>query len=111
MSEFNEEALNTLEESNPEMDFLDKVKTYKQKYDTPETSENFPESNTPSQDKIIQIVVGEEGIPSIQYNGSSMSVAEVIGILDMSKEILLKKTIGNTLLQQNLYNMMQGLSA
>ena len=38
-----------------------------------------------------------------------MSIAEVIGLLDMSKEILLKKNIGNALLQQNLYNMLQGL--
>ena len=94
----------------PKNDLIDKVNTYNEKYNNiPE--EIIDEDSPVSKDKIIQLVVGEEGIPSIQYNGNSMSVPEVIGILEMSKEILIKKTIGNTLLQQNLYNMMQGLSS
>lgn len=93
----------------PKNDLIDKVNTYNEKYNIPE--EIIDEDSPVSKDKIIQLVVGEEGIPSIQYNGNSMSVPEVIGILEMSKEILIKKTIGNTLLQQNLYNMMQGLSS
>lgn len=91
---------------NTENDLLKKVENYNTNYvSTEETSD--PDSNI--SEKIIQILVGEEGIPTVQYNGATMSIAEVIGLLDMSKEILLKKNIGNALLQQNLYNMLQGL--
>ena len=31
-------------------------------------------------------------------------------LLDMSKEIIMTKSIGNSMLQQNIYNMLQGLT-
>lgn len=92
--------------SNTSNDLLKKVENYNNTYVSTEEDSN-PESNV--SEKIIQILVSEEGIPTVQYNGATMSIAEVIGLLDMSKEILLKKNIGNALLQQNLYNMLQGL--
>ena len=89
-----------------EKNLLDKVKAYKENYQ--DSVDSDPQDT--SQEKVIQITVGTEGIPSIRYNGSTLSIAEVIGTLEMSKDILMKKTIDNTLLQQNIYNMLQGLA-
>lgn len=93
--------------SNPNIDLLSKVESYNNTYNDNSSLDDSPDSNV--SEKIIQIIVSEEGIPTVQYNGASMNIAEVIGMLEMSKEILLKKSIGNALLQQNLYNMLQGL--
>ena len=88
------------------VNIFDKVKAYKENYQ--DSVDSDPQDT--SQEKVIQITVGTEGIPSIRYNGSTLSIAEVIGTLEMSKDILMKKTIDNTLLQQNIYNMLQGLA-
>lgn len=102
MSENNESSNKPLENSIPES--LIKAQAYKEKY----TAKDEEASEEPQ--KVIQIIATPEGVPVVQYNGSVLTPAEVIGLLDMSKEIIMTKSIGNSMLQQNIYNMLQGLT-
>ena len=101
----------------PEKGTLEKALAYKEKYkgtyeESDEKSPESPEEDSgkiPSDQKVIQIIVNDQGIPEISYNLSALSVAELIGVLEMSKRLLLKKSIDSAILQQNMYNMLQSL--
>ena len=79
----NNESQNKSE--NP--DLKTKIDSYKSKYENDSSvSEDTLEEN--SQEKVIQIVMGLEGLPSIKYNGSTLTLAEVIGILESTSVLV-----------------------
>lgn len=95
---------------------LEKALAYKEKYKDAyeetnhnESIETLEEEKIPSDQKVIQIIVNDQGIPEISYNQSALTVPELIGIFEMSKRLLLKKSIDSAILQQNMYNMLQSL--
>ena len=57
--------------------------------------------------KVVQLTINEQGLPEINYQ--SMTVTEVLGLLEFAKEMLLQRRIGNAVYKHNLTNMLQAL--
>lgn len=67
--------------------------------------EHYEEDN--SNLKIVQLILDEAGMPTIQ--SSNLTAAEIIGALELAKEILLHKRVSNPLIKQTIDVLAQSL--
>lgn len=87
-----------MSESNNAQEFIDGY------LDSVENSEK--ENTVPVDTKVIQIVL-EENLPLLQYQ--NMSIPEIIGVLDMTKKLLLERYIKTPVLKSNLQDMVNSI--
>ena len=57
--------------------------------------------------KVLQITINDLGLPNINYN--NLTLAEVVGLLDMAKKTVEYETLGKVFIQKKLNNIVANI--
>ena len=57
--------------------------------------------------KVLQITINDLGLPNINYN--NLTLAEVVGLLDMAKKTVEYETLGKVFIQKKLKNIVANI--
>ena len=83
---------------------MQKAQDYAKKYD--KELNDVSEEETSLEDssvKVLQITINDLGLPNINYN--NLTLAEVVGLLDMAKKTVEYETLGKVFIQKKLNNI------
>ena len=87
---------------------MQKAQDYAKKYDKElnDVTEEEP-SLEDSSVKVLQITINDLGLPNINYN--NLTLAEVVGLLDMAKKTVEYETLGKVFIQKKLNNIVANI--
>lgn len=87
---------------------MQKAQEYAKKYDKElnDVTEEEP-SLEDSSVKVLQITINDLGLPNINYN--NLTLAEVVGLLDMAKKTVEYETLGKVFIQKKLNNIVANI--
>ena len=87
---------------------MQKAQDYAKKYD--KELNDVTEEDTSLEDssvKVLQITINDLGLPNINYN--NLTLAEVVGLLDMAKKTVEYETLGKVFIQKKLNNIVANI--
>ena len=87
---------------------IQKAQEYAEKYN--KELNDVPEEDTSLEDssvKVLQITINDLGLPNINYN--NLTLAEVVGLLDMAKKTVEYETLGKVFIQKKLNNIVANI--
>lgn len=87
---------------------MQKAQDYAKKYD--KELNDVIEEDTSLEDssvKVLQITINDLGLPNINYN--NLTLAEVVGLLDMAKKTVEYETLGKVFIQKKLNNIVANI--
>ena len=87
---------------------MQKAQEYAEKYS--EELNDVTEEETSLEDtsvKVLQITINDLGLPNINYN--NLTLAEVVGLLDMAKKTVEYETLGKVFIQKKLNNIVANI--
>ena len=87
---------------------MQKAQEYAEKYnkelnDVTEEETSLEDSSV----KVLQITINDLGLPNINYN--NLTLAEVVGLLDMAKKTVEYETLGKVFIQKKLNNIVANI--
>lgn len=85
-----------------------KAQEYAEKYN--KELNDVTEEETSLEDtsvKVLQITINDLGLPNINYN--NLTLAEVVGLLDMAKKTVEYETLGKVFIQKKLNNIVANI--
>ena len=87
---------------------MQKAQEYAEKYN--KELNDVTEEDTSIEDtsvKVLQITINDLGLPNINYN--NLTLAEVVGLLDMAKKTVEYETLGKVFIQKKLNNIVANI--
>lgn len=87
---------------------MQKAQEYAEKYN--KELNDVTEEDTSLEDssvKVLQITINDLGLPNINYN--NLTLAEVVGLLDMAKKTVEYETLGKVFIQKKLNNIVANI--
>lgn len=87
---------------------MQKAQEYAEKYN--KELNDLTEEETSLEDtsvKVLQITINDLGLPNINYN--NLTLAEVVGLLDMAKKTVEYETLGKVFIQKKLNNIVANI--
>ena len=87
---------------------IQKAQEYAEKYS--EELNNVTNEESSWEDtsvKLLQITINDLGLPNINYN--NLTLAEVVGLLDMAKKTVEYETLGKVFIQKKLNNIVANI--
>lgn len=87
---------------------MQKAQEYAEKYN--KELNDVTEEETSLEDtsvKVLQITINDLGLPNINYN--NLTLAEVVGLLDMAKKTVEYETLGKVFIQKKLNNIVANI--
>ena len=87
---------------------MQKAQKYAEKYseELNNTTQEQPSLEDTSV-KVLQITINDLGLPNINYN--NLTLAEVVGLLDMAKKTVEYETLGKVFIQKKLNNIVANI--